>query len=88
MIRSILLAAAAATAISLSSFAAPAQAMTADPGLGAKAPSTTQLSARWHNHHYSHYHGWRHSYAYSPYYHHRHCWSVRTWHGWARRCSW
>jgi hypothetical protein len=86
MTRSILFAAVAAVAISA---AAPAQAIMANPGLNAAVPETAQLSARWHHRYYSHnYRGWRHSYAYSPYYHHRHCWSVRTWHGWVRRCSW
>ena len=91
MLRSMICAAVAATAIS---FAAPAQAMPANPQLNASAPATVQL-AQSHNRHHSdrrhqahrRYHrGWN-SYAYSPY-RYRHCWNARTWHGWVRRCSW
>jgi hypothetical protein len=84
MIRSIFCAAIAAAAISL---AAPAQAMPADAGLNASAPATVQLAYWRHGHYYGPRRGWYRSYAYSPY-RHRHCWTVRTWHGWVRRCSW
>ena len=83
MTRSLLCAAIAAATISL---AAPAQAMPADAGLNAAAPASVQPVYWRHGHYYGPYRGWRHSYAYNlPY---RHCWTVRTWHGWVRRCSW
>jgi hypothetical protein len=87
MLRTTLCAAIAAATLSL---AAPVQAMPVDSGLNTAAPVAVQQVAYWdyHRRHRGRY-GWRHSYAYSPYhYRHRHCWSVRTWNGWVRRCSW
>jgi hypothetical protein len=86
MLRPIVCAAVAATAIS---FAASAQAMPVDPHLKVNAPATVQLAQYYYGHrHYGYrgYRGWN-SYAYSPY-RYRHCWTVRTWRGWVRRCSW
>ena len=85
MLRPIICAAAAAAAIS---FGAAAQTMPANPQLNAAAPASVQLAQYYHRHHaYRRDHrGWN-SYAYSPY-RHRHCWTVRTWHGWVRRCNW
>lgn len=91
MLKPMICAAVAATAIS---FAAPAQAMPANPQLNASAPATVQLAEYYNNRHWRHRHhsdrryhrGWN-SFAYSPY-RYRHCWNVRTWHGWVRRCSW
>jgi len=86
MLRSTLCAAAAAGMLAM---AAPVQAMPVDSTLNASAMPTVQQAAYWDYHHryYRHHHRWWHSYAYSPY-RHRHCWSVRTWRGWERRCSW
>jgi hypothetical protein len=84
MTRAILCAAIAASTIS---FAAPAQAMMADPGLNATAPASVQLT-RWHHFYRRHYHHhWWNSYAYSPH-RDRHCWTEFRWGHWVRRCSW
>jgi hypothetical protein len=88
MLRPIICAAVAMTAIS---FGAAAHAMPANPQLNAAAPPSVQLAQYYHHYHRHHayrryYRGWN-SYAYSPY-RYGHCWTVRTWHGWARRCNW
>jgi hypothetical protein len=80
----------AAIAAAVLAFAAPAQAITVDPGLNANAPATVQQARYSHRDWHRHARGWN-SYAYSPY-RHRHCWSarVRTWghHGaWVRHCD-
>jgi hypothetical protein len=76
MNRAIICAAIAAATITM---AMPAQAMPANPGLNASAPTNIEQARYYHRHWRSHRRGWN-SYAYSPY-GHRDCWTVRvrTW---------
>jgi hypothetical protein len=72
MIRSIILAAAAAAVVAMT---APAQARMADPGLRSAAASQVE-TVRYRHHRYHRYHRYRHY----GWHHrrHRHCWNQRV----------